>query len=152
MAQRRTLGSQVQRQFSGLAERRVLTGVLRHLVRPHTPQWHVPLACLIRKQTGESVNSADLYDASLPELPFRAAPTTRTVRALADYLGRLDQLGVLHSCLGSRLARASGPDDSDAGVSVQAFLEWRQVMLFDIDGWFASFDRIRRLSMDARAS
>jgi hypothetical protein len=59
---------------------------------------------------GESVNSADLYDASLPELPFRAAATIRSVRALADYLGRLDQLGVLHSCLGSRLAWASLAD------------------------------------------
>lgn len=152
LAQSRTLGSKVQRQFSGPVERRVLTGVLRHLVRPQTPQWHVPLACLIRKQTGESVNSADLYDASLPELPFRAAPTIRTVRALADYLGRLDQLGVLHNCLGSRLAWASLADGSRAEVSVQAFLEWRQAMLFDIDGWFASFDRIRRLSMNARES
>lgn len=152
LAQSRTLGLQGQRQFSGPAEHRVLTCVLRHLVRPQTPQWYVPLACLIRKQFGESVNSADLYGASLPELPFRAAPTIRTVRALADYLGRLDQLGVLHSCLGSRLAGASGPDGPGAGVSVQAFLEWRQAMLFDIDGWFASFDRIRRLSMDSRAS
>jgi hypothetical protein len=126
--------------------------VLRHLVRPQTPQWHVPLACLIRQQMGESVNSADLYDASLPELPFRAAATIRSVRALADYLGRLDQLGVLHSCLGSRLAWASLADGSRAEVSVQAFLEWRQAMLFDIDGWFASFDLIRRLSMNANES
>lgn len=152
LAQSRTLGSLGRGQFTGPAERSVLTFVLRHLVRPQTPQWYVPIACLIRKQFGESVSSADLYDESLPGLPFRAASTIRTVRALADYLGRLDQLGVLHTCLRRRVAGSSEPDDSRAGVSLEAFLEWRQAMLFDIDGWFASFDLIRRLSMDPRES
>lgn len=152
LAQSRTLGSLGQSALSGSTERRVLAGVLRHLVRPQTPQWHVPLACLVRKQFGTAVSSAALYDVSLPELPFQAASTIRTVRALADYLGWLDQLGVLHTCLARSVVGTSEAGGSRSGVSVEAFLEWRRAMLFDIDGWFASFNRIRGLSMGSRKS
>jgi hypothetical protein len=146
LAQASTIGMLAQKEFSEPSERNVVSRILRHLVRPQTPQWYVPIACLIRRELGESVRSEDLYDGLLPGLPFRAASIFRTIRALADYLGRLDQLGVLHTCLQHRFARLSESGDTEAGVTVGAFLEWRNVMLFDVDAWFESFERIKRLS------
>ena len=152
LAHSRTLGVAARRDFSGSAERDVIARVFRHLVRPSTPQWYVPIACLIRREFGEVVRSADLYDEALPALPFRAGTTLRSVRSLADYLGRLDQLGVLHTCLLRLVPRMSEPDGSRSGLSFGAYFEWREAMLFDIDDWFSSFDRVRILSVRSRAS
>jgi hypothetical protein len=146
LAQSRTIGILAQKEFSEPAERNVIGRIFRHLVRPQTPQWYVPIACLIRRELGESVRSEDLYDALLPGLPFRAASTFRTTRELADYLGRLDQLGVLHTCLQHRFPRLSEFSGSEAGGTIGAFLEWRNAMLFDVDAWFESFERIKTLS------
>ena len=152
IAHSRTLGIAARRAFSGPAERDVVARVFRHLVRPSTPQWYVPIACLIRSEFGEVVRSADLYDESLPELPFRAGTTLRSVRSLTDYLGRLDQLGVLHTCLQRLVPRMSEPNGARSGLIVGAYFEWREAMLFDIDDWFSSFERIRVLSVRASAS
>ncbi len=147
LARSRTIGALTQKKFSEPAVWNVVARVLRHLIRPHTPQWYVPLACLIRRELGKSVRSADLYDELLPQLPFQAALTLRTPRSLADYLGRLDELGVLHVCLQRRVVRLTKPEGEEIEGILGAYLEWRSAMLFDVDAWFGSFERIRQMSM-----
>jgi hypothetical protein len=126
------------------SSQRVLSLFLRHLMRPPTPQWYVPIACLLRKELGGEVQTSDLYQKPLPDLPFKATATVRTTKDLADFLGQLDQLGVLHICLRRLRGRYQMAGKTSLGEIVAAYLQWRKMMFFDLDGWFDSFEHVRR--------
>lgn len=118
----------------------ILPLILRHIMRPSTPQWYIPIACLLRGELGPTVYTSDIYPISQPELPFKISATLRTTKSLADFLGKLDQLGVLHFCLRKILAERGRKSGSSLGEIVQYYLQWRSVMLFDVDEWFASLE------------
>ncbi len=139
------VGIQSQQLWIESANQSIVSLILRHLVRPPTPQWYVPIACLLRREIGKTVRTSDLYEELLPELPFKASTTLRTTKSLADFLGQLDQLGVLHSCLQCLLVRRQKTIGAPLYEILHAYFEWRQAMFFDVDAWFESFERVHLL-------
>lgn len=150
LSQVRTLGM-LSQQFwiKESAGQRVESLILRHLVRPSTPQWYIPFACLLRRELGEAVRVYDVYNNWLPELPFKASATLKSTKSLADFLGQLDQLGVLHICL-QHLPISRRKSNYEFETILNDYLEWRNAMFFDVDAWFGSFERIRQLSNTGR--
>ena len=81
VARSRTVGSLASQWSSGSAEKSILPMIVRHIMRPSTPQWYVPISCLLRSVIGESVRTSELYDDLWPELPFKASATLHTTKS-----------------------------------------------------------------------
>ena len=126
------------------AEEGVLAKLLRHVVRPGTPQWYVPIACQIRRSLGRIVALRDIYIPSLPELPFQVQSSLDTTRAVADLLGRLDQLGVLQLCLEHGPIRTVRHRNPQLAYLIDAYAALRRDMFSDVDSWFLRLPRIRQ--------
>ncbi|WP_231712224.1 AAA family ATPase [Vineibacter terrae] len=107
--------------------------VLRHVMRPATPQWYVPLACALRRDWRQSIPVSALYDSEMPTLPFEPASSCGTTKSLADLFAQFDGLGVLHIVLGRFTARTR-LSDGDFRRLVSAYGRWRADLFADIDG------------------
>lgn len=101
--------------------------VLQHLSRPSTPQWYVPIAVLLRRESGRTARLADILDLTLAEgfdvrLPVRVS----TTRVLADVLRELDQLGLLTITLQLSFKRAAS---SELRELIAAYDDWRSDLI-----------------------
>ena len=115
--------------FGQREQRRAGAMVMRHIMRPATPQWYVPLAVALRAHFGASIGIEQLYDYALPELPSYLPVTVNTTRSLADLLGQLDQLGVLGPAL--QAIEARGP----LANLIVAYADWRRDLFPGLDDW-----------------
>jgi AAA ATPase domain len=128
------MGKQLEDQGRG----RSVILVLRHIMRPSTPQWYIPLACTLRNEWGPEINVSSLYWSDLPKIPFEVSATLRSTKSVADLLGQFDQLGILQFTLDRILDRQPSLIDSKFYQIVDALRSWRVDMFPDLDRWIGS--------------
>lgn len=123
--------------------------VMRHVMRPVTPQWYVPLACAFRQQWGQVVKISDFHVGGLPTLPFEVPTSVRTTKALADYFAQLDQLGILTRTVEQIIDQYEKLNDCTFFDLVVAYRTWRRDMFHELDPLLESLlrpksERVRR--------
>ncbi|HYE39597.1 MAG TPA: AAA family ATPase [Ramlibacter sp.] len=107
--------------------------LLRHVLRPATPQWYVPFASVLLDERG-TVTPEALCGDMLPLLPFHAPKRLQSTKSLADFLGQLDELGILQIVLQGRTGRALSADSRRGEPLLLAYLAWRETYFRDMDG------------------
>lgn len=133
------IGTQLGKQLEDQGRGRSVVLVMRHIMRPSTPQWYVPLACTLRGEWGPEIKLDNLYGGDLPRLPFEVPATLRTTKALADLLGQFDQIGILPFTLDQVLERQPSLNESKFSQIVDAFRSWRVDMFPELDPWIEAF-------------
>lgn len=128
------IGKELENQGRG----RSLILVLRHIMRPSTPQWYVPLASTLRNEWGPEIHMSSLYWSELPKIPFEVSARLRSTKSVADLLGQLDQLGILQIMVDQILDRDPSLLDSKFYEIADAFRSWRRHMFPDLDSWIGS--------------
>jgi hypothetical protein len=112
--------------------------VLRHLMRPSTPQWYVPLAAVVRKIVGGVIDTGTLFDPiALPGLPEAIPARVSTTRALAEVFGQFDQHGVLGPVLQNLAKQWPFVGKERYWHMVQAYLSWRAAVFPTLDPWMS---------------
>ena len=107
--------------------------VMRHVMRPVTPQWYVPLASALRQKWGAVVKISDFHVEGLPTLPFEVASSVRTTKALADFFAQLDQLGILARTLDRVIDQYEELNGCAFSDLVVAYRAWRRDMFHELD-------------------
>ncbi|MEO8326539.1 MAG: hypothetical protein ABI618_11855, partial [Nitrospirota bacterium] len=135
----RKVGPHVGEALEDQGRGRAVVLVLRHIMRPSTPQWYVPLACTLRATWGQDIKVSSLYGDDLPKPPFELSATLRSTKSLADLLGQLDQLGIMQFALDRVLDRQPSLNESKFSKVVAALRSWRVDLFRDLDPWIGSF-------------
>jgi hypothetical protein len=118
------------------ANSRQLWPVLRHIMRPATPQWYVPLAATLRRSLGPVVETGHFFDLrALPRLPEPPPAQITSTRALAELFAQLDQLGILQLFLRHMMNHWSELWNSPFMELSRAYDSWRKDMFPAIDPW-----------------
>ena len=138
VGQSRKIDTMISTKLENQGQGRSVILVMRHIMRPSTPQWYVPLACTLREVWGPEIKVSNLYWSALPKLPFEVSATLRSTKSLADLLGQFDQLGILQFVLDRLLDRQPSLIDSKFCKIVDALRSWRVDMFPDLDPWIGS--------------
>ncbi len=116
--------------------------LLQHVARPYTPQWYVPLASTLLG--GRTITPEALCGRFLHLLPFRAPKRLQSTKALADFFGQLDELGILHIILMDVTTRKLRGDQGRMVDLLYPYLRWREP-------FFQRLDPIMRFLVGATA-
>ncbi len=111
--------------------------VIRHIMRPTTPQWYIPLAAVIRKNFDGVVDSYIFRDGNLPDLHhIILEKKLTTTKSLAELLGQLDQYGLLQVILEKLAWESSLKKNEDFAYIFRAYKKWRMDFFQSLDNWF----------------
>ncbi|MFM0478762.1 ATP-binding protein [Paraburkholderia strydomiana] len=106
----------------------------RHIARPATPQWYVPLAHLLLMKCDGALPLKRLAMPFKLTTPFAQLPNAfDTARALAEAFAAFDRLGMLHLALRDLVKADKSLREGPFHECLSHYLRWRHSMLELID-------------------
>ena len=101
--------------------------IVRHLMRPYTPQWYVPLAASFRSGHKGTMPLKELIDPQIAHFfDIRLPEKIGSTRSLADVFRELDQLGLLAETVYRSIKLARSREVADISL---AYDSWRKDLM-----------------------
>ena len=101
--------------------------IVRHLMRPYTPQWYAPLAASFRSGHKGTMPLKELIDPQIAHFfDIRLPEKIGSTRSLADVFRELDQLGLLAETVYRSIKLARSREVADISL---AYDSWRKDLM-----------------------